>query len=352
MDLLILISRLTLAGVLAVAAIGKLADLGASRRTVERFGLPVRLARPAGLLLPIVELAIAASLLPVGAVRWGGLAAVVLLSIFCVAIVRVLARGEAPDCNCFGSLGSAPVGRGTLVRNGTLIAVAAFVTIAGWNDGGTSAFAWIGDHGVLAAAGVIAAVTAVHMAFSWQLFKQNGRLLERVSDLETARGSLDAGGGLEIGEPAPHFALPDLDRRIVALDDLLAPGRGVLLVFTDPACAHCNPLLPAIGRAQAADDGTPVAVISTGADHENRAKAEAHGISRVLLQDGLEVAESYRVYGSPGGVLLDAAGKIAARRASGAKAVADLLETTTSPQTDLFRRTGTATEAYAEVGSR
>jgi methylamine dehydrogenase accessory protein MauD len=352
LGVVILVSRLALAVCFGAAALGKLADLGASRRTVERFGLPARLARPAGLLLPIVELAIAGSLLPVRTARYGGFAGVVLLCAFCVAIIRVLARGEAPECNCFGSLGSAPVGRGTLVRNAALIAVAALVTIAGWNDVGPSAYAWIGSHGVLAAAGMIAAVTALQLAFSWQLFKQNGRLLERVSHLERAHDARGAGRRvLEIGEPAPHFALPDLDGRMVALDDLLAPGRGALLVFTDPACEHCDPLLPAIGRAQAAAEAAVVAVISTGADHENRAKAEAHGIAQVLLQDGLDVAESYRVYGFPGAVLLDAAGRVAAGQASGASAVADLLRTVAPPDGWLPTE-DTATEGYAQVALR
>ena len=203
----LLLVRLVLAAVFAVAAFGKLADLGASRETVERFGVPAGLALPVGLLLPLTELAIAASLLFVGAVRWGGLAAVFLLVVFCVVIVRALVRGDPPDCNCFGSLGSAPVGRGTLVRNGVLLALAAFVTAAGWNDGGAGAFAWIGDHGALTAiVGVIAAVTVIHIAFSWQLFRQNGRLLDRLADLEAASSS--GSEGLAIGQRAPISCFP------------------------------------------------------------------------------------------------------------------------------------------------
>ena len=325
----LLIARLVLAAVFAVAALGKLADLGASRRTVERFGLPARLARPNGLLLPITELTVAAGLLPVGTAHWAALGAVGLLSAFCVAIVRVLVRGEAPECNCFGSLGSAPVGRGTLVRNGALIAVAGFVAISGWNDGGTSAFAWIGGHSLLAAlAGAFVAVTALHMAFSWQLFKQNGRLLDRLVDLEAAAGSRNDSGndGLAIGEPAPDFALPDLDGQSVTLKDLLASGRGALLFFTNPACGQCNPLLPALGQAQTVEGRTPVAIISTGDVHDNLTKAEEHGLAQVLLQQAFEVAEAYRVFGMPAAVLVDETGRIASERASGAGSVTELLK--------------------------
>jgi methylamine dehydrogenase accessory protein MauD len=267
-----------------------------------------------------------------------------LLFVFCAAVVRVLARGETPDCNCFGNLRSAPVGRGTVVRNGLLLAVAAFVTVAGWRHGGTSAFGWIGDHALVAvAAALFGAVTVAHMAFSWQLFKQNGRLLDRISDLEAGLASDD---GLAVGQPGPSFALPDLDGGIVALDDLLATGRGVLLVFTDPACSHCNPLLPALGRAQADSEGLPVAVISTGAVRDNRVKAEEHGLAQVLLQDAFEVAESYHVYGSPGAVLLDEEGRIAAERKGGAKAVAAVLEALATGAPAL------AVGAYADRGER
>jgi uncharacterized membrane protein YphA (DoxX/SURF4 family) len=241
----ILIARLALAVVFAVAAIGKLGDLDGSRQTVERFGVPARFARPVGVLIPLAELAIAVGLLiAVATVPWAALAAALLLAVFCAAIVRVLARGEAPECNCFGSLGSAPVGRGTLARNVVLIGVAGFVAVAGWSDGGISAWTWIGD---LDAAGGIAVALAVlmvaHLAFSWQLFRQNGRLLDRVSRLEAGH-THDAKSGLPIGEPAPRSVLPDLDGHDVVLDDLLALGRGALLVFTDPACGHCDPLLP------------------------------------------------------------------------------------------------------------
>ena len=190
MNLALLIARLALAAVFAAAALGKLADLDGSRRTVERFGFSPRLARPAGLLLPLTELAIAFGLLFVDTARWAATAAVALLLAFSVAIGRVLVRGEAPDCNCFGSLGSAPVGRGTLVRNGALIAVAGFAVVAGWNGAGTSAFAWVGENtGLAVVAGVFAVAVGLQAALSWQLFKQNGRLLARVTDLEEAAGS-------------------------------------------------------------------------------------------------------------------------------------------------------------------
>jgi methylamine dehydrogenase accessory protein MauD len=329
----LLIVRVGLALVFAAAAVGKLADLGAARQAVERFGLPVRLSRWPAVVLPLTELAAAGAFLFVGAARWAALAAIGLLLLFCVAIVRVLVRGETLKCNCFGSLGSAPVGRGTLARNVGLAGAAVFVAVAGWNGGGTSAFAWTAQHAGLAAlAAVVAVLGTAQLALSWQLFKQNGRLLARVADLEATAGSSDAAAArLAVGEAAPGFELPDLDGLTVGLDDLLAAGRGALLVFTDPACGHCAPLLPVFAAAQAGGVEMPVAVISTGDERVNRANAEEHGLEQVLLQERSEVAERYRIYGVPGAIRLDRDGRVASAHVEGTRTVRELLESVSAP---------------------
>jgi methylamine dehydrogenase accessory protein MauD len=189
------------------------------------------------------------------------------------------------------------------------------------------------------------------MAFSWQLFKQNGRLIERLSDLEAAAGSRNNSGnnGLPIGEQAPDFALSDLDGRRVTLKDVLASGRGAMLFFTNPGCAQCNPLLPRLGQAQTVEGRTPVAIISTGELHVNRAKAEEHGLAQVLLQQAFEVAEAYRVFGSPGAVLVDEAGLIASERASGVRSVTELLEATPAPRASLLHIAPDGPDVYKEA---
>ena len=77
MDTLILLMRLGLAAVFGLAGVTKLADLPGSRTALEGFGLPKRLAAPAGIALPLVELAIALVLLPVSTSWWGALAGLV-----------------------------------------------------------------------------------------------------------------------------------------------------------------------------------------------------------------------------------------------------------------------------------
>ncbi len=289
MNTLLLVVRLVLAAVFAVAALGKVADREGAREAVRDFGIARPLAGPIALALPLLELAIAGGVVVVDSAAWSALAAGALLLAFCVGIVRLLARGEAPDCHCFGSAGSAPVGRGTLARNAVLLGLAVFVAAAGWGDAGRS----LGDVG--AGVLVLVGILGLQAAFSWELFKQNGRLLGRVAALEESLGMTgDAGTGtsLAIGESAPGFALPDLAGDTVTLDGLLRPGHGVLLVFSDPGCGHCDPLVPALGRSRRADD-VPVAVISRGAAEDNRAKAEEHGVAPLLLQEDFEVASAY-----------------------------------------------------------
>lgn len=348
----LLLARVALALVFAVAAIAKLADRDGFRGTIERFGLGRRFARPLAWAIPIAELVVALALLSVATAWAAAVAAAVLLSLFCVAIVSVVARGEAPDCNCFGSLGSARVGPGTIVRNVLLLALAAFVIAAGREQAGASAFAWAGANPALASIAVLlTAATAAQAAFSWQLFKQNGRLLVRLADLETATTRDEADGRPPVGSLAPAFALPDLDGVGVTLDDLLARGRGALLFFTDPGCGHCETVLPAVSAAQADPSSLPVAVISRGDAQANRARAAEYGIAQVLLQDDYEVAQSYGVRGMPGVVLLDPQGLIAAGSVEGADEVGDLLAGLVPPSAPpphaSARRLGLSREALA-----
>lgn len=338
--LVLLLVRLGLAAVFAVAALGKFADREASREALERFGVPLGLVGPTSLGLPATEMGVAAGLVVVASAAWSALAAAALLIVFCVAIVRLLGRGEAPDCHCFGTVSSAPVGRGTLARNLVLLGLAAFVAVAGWNHAGESVSRLAAELGAVAI--VLGAATALHAAFSWQLLRQNGRLLDRIEALEAnpeQRGGEGHSRALARGMPAPSFALPDLDGHVITLEDLLAEGRGALLFFTDPGCSHCDPLLPVLA---AAHDGPPVAIISRGSVQANRAKAGRHGLTPILLQTDFEVADAYRAYGMPGAVLVDRAGRIASGTAAGANDVLALLRIPAPPVLDLVNVEGAA----------
>src|SRR5688500_16928036 len=145
MNTTLLIAGVLLVLVFATASVDKLADREGSRQAIVDFGVPSALAAPLGLLLPLAELAIAATLLPASTAWWGVLGALALLSVFVAGIGINLARGRTPDCHCFGQLHSAPAGWKTLARNGALAALAGFVLWAGYDGGaGPSALAWLG----------------------------------------------------------------------------------------------------------------------------------------------------------------------------------------------------------------
>jgi uncharacterized membrane protein YphA (DoxX/SURF4 family) len=130
-DETLLVARFLLAGVFAVAGAAKLADLTRSHAAVEAFGVPAQLAQPIGTLLPLAELTTAVLLLPAATARAGAIAALTVLLASSAGIAASIARGEAPDCHCFGQLHSQPVGPKTLRRNFALALVAGFVVVAG-----------------------------------------------------------------------------------------------------------------------------------------------------------------------------------------------------------------------------
>src|SRR5215470_17952949 len=123
MEIVLLIARLSLAVIFALAGITKAADLAGTRKAAISFGIPEKLAVPLGSCLPFVEMLVALALLPTNTVRLGAVGALGLLLVFAGAIAVNLAQGEAPDCNCFGQLHSKPVSWSVFARNLLLAAI-------------------------------------------------------------------------------------------------------------------------------------------------------------------------------------------------------------------------------------
>jgi thiol-disulfide isomerase/thioredoxin len=342
----LLIARLVLAGVFALAGVAKLSDLQGSRRAISDFGVPPAIAAPLGLLLPVAELAVAATLLPASTAWWGALGALGLLSVFVVGISINLARGRRPDCHCFGQLHSAPAGWNTLARNGVLAAVAGFVLWAGYEGGaGLSALSWVGALSTAQLLGLLGGVLVLALfAGQWwflvHLLRQNGRLLVR---LEAVEGSLATDGrilapsqngthvhqeaeGLPVGSAAPEFSLSGLHGETLTLEALRSSDKPVMALFTDPGCGPCNALLPEVGRWQEEHARKlTLALVSRGEVEQNKTKAQEHGLSNVLLQKDWEVSESYQVRGTPSAVLISPDAKIASPVAGGAEGIRGLL---------------------------
>src|SRR6266852_5287295 len=124
--------------------------------------------------------------------------------------------------------------------------------------------------------------------------------------------------GLELGTPAPAFALPDLAGRERRLEDFL--GKPLLVTFFSTTCGYCQQMAPRLGELP--EDGPRVLLISNGdADEHLQLAAEHKWRCDVVLQKGTEVLTAYKATGTPTGYLIDAEGRIASELAIGADAL-------------------------------
>jgi uncharacterized membrane protein YphA (DoxX/SURF4 family)/thiol-disulfide isomerase/thioredoxin len=325
MDALVLALSLLLAGVFAVAGVAKLMDLAGSRQALEDFGVPARLARPGGLLLPLAEIAIAVVLVFPASARWGAVAAAVLLGVFVVAIANALRQGRAPDCHCFGQVHSEPAGRGTLARNAILIAVAGAVAGAG---PGPAVHTWVSDRSALELVAVAIALAAAAVA---------ARMLHRWRDDRRRKAAILRGfeakfgtSGLPLGSPAPDFTLSEMGGDHRTLGALCDRGLPVVLVFVHPECGPCRSLLPKLAdwRARLARQVT-IAVLSEGGADENKPLQEEYGLGDLLLQERGEVYQAYGLHqGTPSAVVVGPDRRIASVGAAGDFAVEELIRLT------------------------
>jgi peroxiredoxin len=183
---------------------------------------------------------------------------------------------------------------------------------------------------------VIAAIAGCSW-LSWQLLRQNGRILLQLEGLEKRLDELEFGGpqrdGLLVGSPAPDFDLPGLNDERKSLADFR--GQSFLLIFFNPGCRFCRDLVPrlaALGKGQKADGcqspATPAAtnghppllIIASGDMEQNRKFFAEHQVQcPILVQEEREVSAAYGVKGTPSGYLIDAEGEIASELALGAE---------------------------------
>jgi len=339
MSAVLLAGALVLAAIFAVAGVTKLADREGSRAAAAGFGVPTRQTGLVALMLPLLELAIAAGLLVSAMRMWAAVSALALLAVFCGAIGLAMARGRAPDCHCFGQLHSAPAGWSTLARNGALAALTGFVVVEGRKDPGTGAFSWLEalegiEWVVLALFVALVLLTMLGGLVVLHLLRSYGRARTR---LDRAEERLQAAGldleepdetpqlGLTPGTVAPPFALRSLHGERVGLEDLVRPGRPLLLVFTSPTCGQCSVLMPKVAKWQRdhAEDVT-VALLSGG--KPKLVRKETGNLEHVLLDKDLGVYEAYDVNGTPSAVLVADVGTIAAWTAAGGEWIEALFE--------------------------
>jgi len=193
---------------------------------------------------------------------------------------------------------------------------------------------------------------------SWQLLRQNGRILLRIEELERAlyelqfeetggaiasaraeaenepraarfsRGTLARSrinrGGLTAGTLAPSFSLPRLDGGKLSLEDFRK--QRILLVFSDPHCSPCNALAPELEKFHRENPGIHLVMIGRGEPDENRAKVKEHGLTfPLVLQRSWEISRLYAMFTTPMAYLIDEQGVILNDPAVGVKPILNLM---------------------------
>jgi thiol-disulfide isomerase/thioredoxin/uncharacterized membrane protein YphA (DoxX/SURF4 family) len=293
---LVLLCRVALAAVLAIAGSAKLASFAQARESIVEFGVPGPIALPFTVLLITCEFALAVALIGSPTAWYAAVGAFALFLLFTVAIAWNLLHGRRPMCNCFGALQPSAIGWPTVARNLGLAAIAALIVANPWGAS-TSIFTWT------TAAGLAFALLIANGALLVQVLRQQGRMLMRFDAIEQHLGIRSEQPqqhfGLEPGTQAPSF--PDLER-------LLEPKLPLLLVFTDPNCAPCHALAPQIAHWQEElREKLTIATLSSDAE------------------GGREAAEAYEAWGTPSAVLVASDGRIASYIAQGSDAIDGLV---------------------------
>src|SRR5215471_19218332 len=343
MEIVLLIARLSLAFIFVLAGATKAADLAGTRKAAVSFGIPEKLAVPVGACLPFVEMLVALALLPTNTAWLGAVGALALLSVFAAAIAVNLAKGEAPDCNCFGQLHSKPVSWSVFARNLVLAAIAGLIVTQGKTAPGLSAFNWLGDMKAgevasLALSTVAVGLLAAAVVYLRRIISQQVALgsmidaMKKVIDEDYAEPPVerqDAALPLEalpVGALAPSFSLASISGDLVTLDDLLAYRKPVLLLFVSPNCSPCKTVLEAVGgwehdyRKQ-----LTIALLTKGDLKENQARMLEYGAGHLLLPGASGVAAEYEAKWTPAGVIVGRNGSIASEMTYGDEAIQRLV---------------------------
>ena len=287
------IVRLALAIIFALAGLAKLVSRTGTRRALREFGVPEHLLGAGAVALPAVELVVAGLLVPASTARIGAALGALLLLTFSVAIGQGLKHGKRPNCNCFGRLTTSPASGRTLARNLVLCAASLLIVVAG--PGSSVGNLVTIEAMVIAGAVLIVILVSLQVWLLYQLFHQNRRLLERVRLVESSIANApDADPGrteLSEGMAAPSFELPALDGGHLGLARLLATRRPLVLVFVEPDCGACEPVIIDLADLAAERAGeVRVAVLSRGSVTGNPLPPQYYDVHPVLLQRRREVA--------------------------------------------------------------
>lgn len=336
MEIGLLLLRLLLAGIFTLAGVAKFLDLRGSEKAFKAFGVPAAIALPSSVALSIAEIVIALLFLFTSTSWYAAIGGAGLLVLFIVQMIYQMAKGNAPDCHCFGQLHSEPVGYKSIVRNIVLAGLTFVLVARGNGQQGPSLADPTVDLIQVVFGIVIIGGLGVAIAYLRKITDQQRELMRRMDIIEVM--AQDGGGSVEradvlnpaerlpIGAPFPDFELSAINGDKVSRETLMADGRSVLFFFVSPACDPCQALAPEIVEWRNDLAGRVNCVlVSSGSAKENVDKfGEQAG--PVLLQKKRELADEVKAQWTPTAILMNAAGSIASHVAVGDKAIRDLVE--------------------------
>jgi len=335
MEILLLLIRLFLFGIFALAGVGKLLDREGSENSIEDFGVPKTIVSHIAAILPIVEIAIAVSLLFLQTSWYGAIAGTALMVIFIAGMSYQISQGKAPHCHCFGELSDSKVGISSVVRNIVFAAVAAYLVFSGKYSQGLP----IGNDAaaILQTSLLLSLVIGLIVLISYAArFQANQKILLRNAELDlviagqtkqverqSAGNPVDA---LPIGAPFPDFSIENVGGVQVTSRSILAANKFVLYLFFGTSCRACRSMVPEIAEfAQRHSDNLQVVIVSNGKGLDNIEKFGEAGAASILLQDSRELALSVNAKWSPTAIIVRPDGIIASQTTVGEQAIRDLM---------------------------
>jgi peroxiredoxin len=177
----------------------------------------------------------------------------------------------------------------------------------------------------------------------YQIFKQQGRILLRLDELQQPGQAAGAGlekpgeqaepEGLPLQSGFPSFGFPDLAGRAVALEEFR--GKRLLLVHWNFECGFCDSIAGELARLETSfqKHNVQLLLLAYGEVKANQEQAAEHGLKcPILLMKAQEKPQPFEHEGTPVAYLLDEEGRVAAPVARGADGVLALALEVASPE--------------------
>ncbi len=337
MELFLLLCRVTLAGIFAVAGVGKLIDRKGSEKAARDFGVPEKAVGVFATALPLAEIGIAILLLFTQTSWYAGVGGLVLLLAFTAGMIYQIAKGNAPDCHCFGQIHSEPVGTMSVVRNVAFTSLAAAVVYQGTGGQGLRLATTSWEAGILVLLFIIACGMVGLVSLGLASKSEADTLRRRIEILELASGLEspetgreevgDPNNGLPVGAPFPDFELGSANGRNVRFDHILMNGKPVLFFFASSDCGPCRILYPEMELwAEEFAGQMDIWLISRGTIKDNLKKFDGKLRENLLLQKDKEVAMLARSPWTPTALFVNADGRVGSHPAVGDVAIRELIQ--------------------------